>query len=58
MYSLSPAARGSLLRREAATGERAEGRGMNPFDIQLPSDWEGRDGRGRAVRFPVVSRGV
>ena len=65
MYSLSPAGRGTLFRAETGGGgsgsgeekfRRAEGRGMNPFDIQLRSDWEGRDELrgGRAVRFHVV----
>lgn len=48
MYSLSPAARGAFR------GSADRGRGMNPFDLQLPSDWDGRDARGRAVRIPVV----
>ena len=54
IFSLSPAARGPLFRREI-TGDSAEGRGMNPFDIQLLSDWDGRDDRGRFGRFPLVS---
>jgi hypothetical protein len=57
MFSLSPAARGTLLRREV-NGRPATGRGMNPFDVQLPSDWDGRGDQGRIGRFPVIPEGV
>ena len=53
MFSLSPAARGPLLRRDV-NGVSAAGRGMNPFDMQVSSDWDGRDAEGCIGRFPVV----
>lgn len=57
MFYLSPAARAPLFRREI-DGQRAAGRGMKPFDIQLASDWDGRDAEGRIGRFPVIPRGL